>query len=245
MKNIFRKKPRSESLTSPPTEASSSVGLSTTPARYPPEFTFIRTDTSTEERLTLPHYDSLEDKYGSLASSGEYTTVQPQVARSQTLQTPQTPPPQRRARSRRTFSRTQSTSSPASAASPHSPNEPPRSPAFSPMRSPSRLSQGLDRLHIHPHSRKSSTGSIRVPADLPDIPPQDVGSDADGVAWERRAVLLAEENRKSLPTRLPALVGNRRSDGHVPGADISVFDVTVSGLSRMHRQGSALTRSIF
>ena len=72
---------------------------------------------------------------------------------------------------------------------------------------------------------------------MPDIQPRDFESDVNGMAWERRAVLLAEENRKSLPPTLPALTVDRGSDGYAPGVDRNFFNVTVSELLRTLRCG--------
>lgn len=159
------------------------------------EFTFVRTDTHTEEVIHPPFYDG-DDSEPTLESTapGAEDTTQP------------TTPERRRVLGR--FRKSSSAS--AVSASPETHTE------------RKRLSQ---RLHITPKSRSTSTSSVNLPSDLPTIEDayNESGDRENKEAkWEERATILATKASGSSPASTPAIVGpptssladlNRNIDG--------------------------------
>ena len=131
------------------------------------EFTFVRTDTHTQEVIQPPIYDGDDNEPAPSATETEKTT-------------PPTTPERKRGlgRFRKASSATAPSSSPE--AQPEKEKRPQRA-----------LSQ---RLHLTPKSRSASASSVNIPDDLPEIDDAYTESgdrEIKEAKWEERATLLA------------------------------------------------------
>lgn len=202
----------------------------------PQEFTFIRTDTHTEETITPSAINT--------SITNIPTTGGPEESQSPT--TPTTP-------RRKSFFRRRSPISTDNLSSP---------PRGSSEKGEKRIS---NLLHIDHHSRGSlsrsrSTSSVNIPADLPQIDAENVADEQDREAlWEKRATRLVQGNpriggsgvspeRGSQSTStgtvnfsyLQPNQGQQRSRSRSssgvsePGADVSFFFMS-SGIGRVYR----------
>lgn len=128
------------------------------------DFTFVRTDTHTEEVIHPPYYE------------GDDTEPTPAPAETERT-TPPTTPERKRGLGR--FRKSPSATAPSS------------SPELQPQNEKRRLSQ---RLHITSKSRASSTSSANVPSDLPTIEDaynESGDREVKEAKWEERATMLA------------------------------------------------------
>jgi TPR repeat protein len=175
-KDLLRKKDKiaSEHISTPPTALEQKLPQAS-------EFTFVRTDTHTEEVLHPPFYDGDDSE-----PTRELAATEPEDT------TPPTTPERKRGLGR--FRK--SSSATASSASPE----------IHPEREKKRLSQ---RLHIAPKSRSASTSSVNLPSDLPTIEDaynESGDCDLKEAKWEERATMLATKAPGSSPAS-PVVVG--------------------------------------
>lgn len=150
-----------------------------------PEIKFIRSDTTTQEVINPPIYDSESDldQHSSVnASPQPHLSLDRGRASSDEYGSGGSGSPRRHRLS--LFRRSRSPSESSVAAT---------SPSPSRVRGERRLSQ---LLHLDRGSRESSRSSVNIPADLPQISDKDDDQDREA-QWEKRATLLVQGNSAS------------------------------------------------
>jgi TPR repeat protein len=145
------------------------------------EFTFVRTDTHTQEVIHPPYYDGDDSE-----------PANSPVEAASGVRTPPTTPERKRGLGR--FRKSSSAIAPAT------------SPEIHPEREKRRLSQ---RLHITSKSRSTSTSSVNLPSDLPTI--EDAYNESGDqelkeAKWEERATMLATKAPGNSPASPTAAV---------------------------------------
>lgn len=186
---FFKKKDKNVTATPP----KAAEGLS---APQITEFTFLRTTTNLQEVIQPPSYP--EDD----------------------LPLPVTPNKETRSPSRSLFHRTPKAPTPKAPASTSLTNEKkttkPR--LVSPPPSPRRVSGRLEKFSIGRARSTSSTSSIHVPANLPDIPSSGLDTKNAEAEWEKRAMLLAQGGTRSRSASSASVKASQESAGRLRSA---------------------------
>jgi len=166
LKDLLKKKEKvqyREIATEP--EAAESSGTSAAP-----EFKFIRTTTTTEEPIAPPSFP------GDTPSANSAKNVSKVEESSR-----------RRSRFRKSSNVSQSDATPSA-----NDSQPLYSPPKEHSKSPKREHRLSGRLHLGARSRTTSSSSVNLPSDIPDIQ-GDVARDEEQEAqWEKRATILAK-----------------------------------------------------
>ncbi|MDI1491427.1 MAG: hypothetical protein OHK93_002636 [Ramalina farinacea] len=197
LKDLLKKKEKikasdTEPISSPPST------ISTQDPDLPPkpEFTFLRSDTNTQELISPPAYP---DEQVAPDSTTERATAEKLHSN----------------RFSKRFSRLGNHSSPSKEKETEKEKDatatsPPTSRPTSKDKDSRRLSQ---RLHISPRSRNTSQSSANIPSDLPEIGTLALGTGQQNeekqAAWEERATILVKDNPNNRPLSRPS--SNRSS----------------------------------
>ncbi|KAF1989621.1 HCP-like protein [Aulographum hederae CBS 113979] len=220
LKDLLKKKEKVENVPAqdPPATAAA-------PA---PEFTFLRSTTTTQEVIEPPNHPDDVTTPSFKSQNLEVSKRQSRFRRSSNAsQTQGLPTPE----SRNSSINTAGSVSPDNRSSKH--------------KSDRRLSH---RLHLTSRSRTASSTSVNLPSDLPELDAVESKEDDEKEAqWEQRATLLAKSNVVPRPDSAGGDDGYKSSDGKRPRARSRTVsdapgDANIQEAIRLHEEGE-LARS--